>query len=281
MYKIAIISDIHCNLYLFNEVLKDIANKGINEYIFLGDYITDGPNSNQILNTIRNLSDNVVAGNREKSIVEYDGMKWIDNIRYKNMLFTFDELSLPNKEYLKELPIYKVININGYMICFSHGTPFETKEEVLSNSFNIFDKLINDFNCDIYLFGHQHKPFYTEYRNKKFINPGSINTPNDGNPTTKYGIITIDDDIKYELVELSYNYEEVKNYYLESSYYLECQEWCKLLLYTLKKGIDHNLMFIAYTNHYISKEGKGPISAAMWHELFNKFVEEHSLEIIN
>lgn len=283
MKKIAIISDIHCHLFLFEKALEDIKKRGIDEFVFLGDYISDGPNGDKIINIVKALSQNVVYGNREYDMANYDGVVWEGNPRYRNKLFTYNELSDENKSYIKKLPIYKIIQVDDKKICFSHGTPYQVDGQVLANSYDLFDKLIMDFNCDIYLFGHQHRPFCVEYRKKLFINPGSINTPLDGKATSKYGILTINDDVTYELVEYAYSFEEVKNYYVESDYFQACLAWANLLIYALRDGVDYRRLFIKHANEFARNNDLDPkqeITEEVWNGLFFDFMQKNNLKLI-
>ena len=45
-------------------------------------------------------------------------------------MYTFNSLSRENYLYLKTLPIYKVIEIEGKKICISHGSPFYIKDKL-------------------------------------------------------------------------------------------------------------------------------------------------------
>ena len=69
--KIAVISDIHSNLLAFNFALENAEKEKVDSFLFLGDYITDGENGNEILNIIKEKSNYVILGNREKYILNY------------------------------------------------------------------------------------------------------------------------------------------------------------------------------------------------------------------
>ena len=47
--RIAVISDIHGNLYALREVLEDIDNQNIDSIICLGDLVGYGPHPNEII----------------------------------------------------------------------------------------------------------------------------------------------------------------------------------------------------------------------------------------
>ncbi len=277
MTKIAIIGDIHCHQYLFELVLKDINNE-VDEYIFLGDYITDGPNANEILNVIKKKSKNVILGNREVDMINYSEQKKTDVVRYRSKLFTFDEISEENIDFLKRIPLYQIIGVKNKRICFSHASPYNVKDEVLANDYQLFDKLIADFDCDVYLFGHQHRPFFLEYKKKFFINPGSVNTPLDGRATSKYGILIIDEAIKYEQKEIVYNWQMASDYYLHSNYFDECPEWSNLLIYILRDGIDYRKLFVKKILR--EKNNWDQLTKEEWHRFFVDFMKKYNLPII-
>lgn len=277
--KIAIITDIHGNLFLLNKVLKELEKENIDDYIFCGDNITDGFDNEKILNKIKSLTSNVILGNREKSILEYDNKSWQNKKQWKSMLYTYNSLSKENLDYLKTLNIYKIITINNVKICISHGSPYNIRDLVCFNSYEIFDKLIADFNCDIYLFGHTHKEYMTKYKDKLFINTGTLSLPTNNKAVSTYGILTIDEkDIKYTLKEYKYDFKKIKEYYCNSDYHKICNEWCNLILYTLKYGIDYSNIFIEFLNKYCNNDEEK--KNELWEEKFKEFMQKNNLEIL-
>jgi len=277
MKKIVIISDIHCHQYLFNLVLEDI-DKDVSEYIFLGDYITDGPFANEILAMVKARGNYIIAGNREVDIANYDGAKWDKKARYRSKEFTYRELTTENIDFIKKLPIYQVIKVEEKKICLAHGTPYNVKEYVFADSFLLFDKLIKDFDCDVYLFGHQHRPFKTMYKNRLFINPGSINTPLDGRSSSKYGILMIDENISYLQKEIFYDWWQASDYYINSNYFLACPEWANLLIYVLRDGVDYRKLFV---KKILTLQSDATIICRRrWQNIFVEFMKEYNLPII-
>lgn len=100
--KVAVLADVHSNLLALNQILDDAFKNGIDKIIFLGDYITDGPFNNEVLNIIRKKGDYVVQGNRERYIINYDeSRKGFSN--YKPISFVYNSLDDQNKDYIKSL----------------------------------------------------------------------------------------------------------------------------------------------------------------------------------
>jgi len=121
----------------------------------------------------------------------------------------------------------------------------------------VFDKIINDFDFDICLFGHSHKYLYRKYKNKIFINPGSIGQSNDYS-SYKYCIIEIIDEINVILKEFNVreSFDKLVNYYKKTKYYKDNYVWANLVLYTIRDGIAYCPLFLEEFNHRIEKLGE-------------------------
>ena len=90
MKKIAIINDIHSNYLLLKLVLEDIKKYNVDDFIFCGDYITDGFDNDRVLNLIKNKTENIIAGNRDLSIANYDNKSWNRINQMKSMLYAYN-----------------------------------------------------------------------------------------------------------------------------------------------------------------------------------------------
>lgn len=244
MEKVAILNDIHGNYYLLTKVLDYCKDMNISKFLVCGDFLTDGPDDNKIIDTLRSLNAEVILGNREESVLNITPSMSSENEKYYPLYYTRKNLTEENLEYLKKLPTSKIVTINNKKILLSHGSPYNTKDIINQTSMSTFNKLLNDYDADIFLFAHTHKYFYKEYKNHLFINTGAINTFLGKPSTSTFGILSINEDITiYEQIEIPFIFDEVKNYYQSSKYYEECPEWSNIILYILKTGIDYNKKF--------------------------------------
>jgi predicted phosphodiesterase len=117
--KIALISDIHGNIFALDAVLDDAKQNGADTYVFVGDYIFDMPFSNEVTERIRALqttsSVHVIAGNKEARLTGYisaDKTAWT----YEQMgavYQAFRELKTDNLDWLKSLPDSLTIQLPG------------------------------------------------------------------------------------------------------------------------------------------------------------------------
>lgn len=257
--KIAVIADPHSNYLVFKKVLDDAEKQKVDTYFFMGDYTTDGYEANKILDIIRKSNGYVINGNREDAIINYhreQNPDWHINLQWANMMYGYSVLSKENLAYLETLNTYQIIELEGKRICLSHCTPYNvTGEDVFFDSYAIFDRLIKDYPADIYVFGHEHKCFSTIYKGKYFLNPGTCGIPSFGLPYT-YGLLEIEaNHIKFQIIDILYDYQELYNYYINSEYYEQVPEWCELILADMRDGKDHNEIFVAHCKERMQKMG--------------------------
>lgn len=272
--RIAIINDIHSNYLLLDKILKYTKKQGINDYIICGDVITDGVFVNEVLDRLRNINPIMVNGNREESIINYDGSSWKNNPRFALMNYAHKNIRQDNLDFIKKNDITKLITINNVRICISHGSPYNVRDLVYNNDYPLFDRLIKDFNVDVYLFAHSHIPFCTKYKNKLFINTGAL-LPCFNKRVVVFGILEIDKSlVTYKQCELKYDFEEVKNFYLQSKMDDISFEWCNILINEFDKGIDYYNMFATYLDKYYPN-----LDNNTWKEAFNRFIQEKNLDI--
>ena len=114
MPKIAIINDIHCNYLTLKKALNYLKDKNIDKYIICGDSITDGYENNLVIDTIKKLNPIIINGNRELSIINYNGRDWQNSVQYASMHgidYCNDFIKYLNKHY-------KIIDNNTWKIGF-------------------------------------------------------------------------------------------------------------------------------------------------------------------
>lgn len=272
--KIVIINDIHANYLLLNKILDYAKKEKVTDYIIGGDAITDGIWVNEVLDKLRELKPIMINGNREESIINYDGYSWENNPRFALMLYTYKHISPTNWEFIKNNPTSKIVNVAVIKICVSHGSPYKVRELVYADDYELFDKLIKDFGCDVYLFAHTHIPFATKYKNRYFINAGAL-FPCYNKGVVTFGILDIDNDIvNYTPVELQYDFKEVKKFYSNSLTYQVSPEWSNIIINEFNKYKDYYNAYAEYLNKYYKN-----CDNSNWKEAFNKFIEENNLDI--
>jgi predicted phosphodiesterase len=141
--KIAVLSDIHGNLTALEAVLENIRTKECDKILFLGDYALAGPEPSDTVNFCMSLSehDNVemIQGNTDKMIAEYseeifNNVKKGAPIMANALRKEFETLSENQKQFLKNLPVSKELEIDGIKILMVHGSPRRNNEDIMPDT---------------------------------------------------------------------------------------------------------------------------------------------------
>lgn len=277
--RLAVISDIHSNLMALNFAIDDLKKENIDKICFLGDYVTDGANDNEVLELVKNISDYAIFGNREKYILDYSPLRKNYN-NYKTIYTTYNNLSNENLKYIKSLKEYYIIKLRNFTILMIHGNQYYSN---IDNMKEAFDKIIDDFDFDICLFGHSHMYLYKKYKNKLFINPGSIGQSCDY-PSYKYCIIEITDKVNVILKEFNVkeSFNKLVNNYKKTKYYKDNYVWANLILYIIRDGIDYCSLFLEEFNNKIKdlEELNTESFNKIWNKTYEDFKSTYNLEEI-
>lgn len=277
--RIAILSDIHSNLIALNLAIDSLKKENIDSIFFLGDYITDGENENEILSIVKKFSNYAILGNRERYMLNYSP-KRKDFNNYKPIFTTYNNLNKGSLKYIESLSEYYILKINSFHILMIHGDKYYNNKNSIKE---IFDKIIEDFDFDICLFGHSHKYLYKEYKNKIFINPGSIGLPNDS-PTYKYCIIEIEDKVHTTLKEINTkdSFDQLVSTYKKTEYYKDNYVWANLILYTIRDGISYCTLFLEQFKERIKKTSR--LNAddfnKIWDDTYQNFRKKYNLDLL-
>ena len=275
--KIAVISDIHCNLLALKLALQEIKKEKIDKIIYLGDYITDGIYENEILEIVNKTAMYAVLGNREQYILDYSKEKKEYN-NYKTISYTYNNLTNKNIKYIQSLKKAYEIKIMGYKFLLIHGDSYYKPGIKIEK---MIDSIEKDYDFDICLFGHTHKYYSKEYKGKLFINPGSLGQPIDGK-TYKYCIIEIDNTIKYIKKEINIedSFAYLLNNYRKSKYYKDNKVWGNLILHTIKNGKNYCSPFLKMFRKKINikKEINVEEYNKIWDNTYQEFINKYQLE---
>lgn len=186
--KIAVISDIHGNLDALEEVLKDIKQEGCDKILALGDYAMAGPEPSNTLdwfiNNKENLNIEMIQGNTDYMIANYSEGLYREltekaPVMSEALKDDFKSLNQTQKDFLKNLPVQKSIEIDGVKILMVHGSPRRNNEDILPDTpMKDVEMMIKDVREDVILCGHTHIPcgFQTPQK-KTVVNVGSVGRP--------------------------------------------------------------------------------------------------------
>ncbi|MBN1485945.1 MAG: metallophosphoesterase family protein [Chloroflexia bacterium] len=223
--RCAVISDIHANLTALETVLDDIAD-GVEQIWCLGDVVGYGPDPNACVDRVRREDMICVVGNHDwASLGKLDLDDFNPDAR-RACLWTQEQLSEENREFLDQLPASLVIG----EFTLVHGSPrapiweYITHASIATENFYFFD-------TSVCLVGHTHVPtafhlseqgpavcersWLNGERNldlsegRWILNPGGVGQPRDGSPSSSYFILDTEE-MRVETRRVSYDIESTQ-----------------------------------------------------------------------
>src|SRR3972149_9954935 len=162
--KIAVLSDIHGNIYALNAVLKQVERDGADMSVHAGALVGYGPHPNEGVSCIQRLGIEGGRGNYDKGVgLKLDSCgcatKTESEAIFKKMVFgwTSDASTESTKQFLAALLFEKNFVFGSFKIGVWHATPTEDNTYWFSSrSKGFFMKMAKKALCDVIIFGHTH-----------------------------------------------------------------------------------------------------------------------------
>jgi putative phosphoesterase len=175
--KIAVLSDVHGNIFALEAVLKRISQIGVDRIIFLGDFTGYYYHSKEVFDKLIESDATMILGNHEHMLFDCaDGILDAEVLRqkygsgHKLALKQFTSLEL---DYVRKIPDYHLETINDVSIGCFHGSPFDPYFYLYPDaSTEILSKC--DIGVDYIFVGHSHYPFISDLEHGKLVNVGSV-----------------------------------------------------------------------------------------------------------
>ena len=214
--KLAVFADVHSNIEALKAVLDEIKKEQADKIICAGDLVGYAPFPNEVIDTIREEKIPTVMGNYDDGV---GNMRIICGCDYKDenaqrlgeqsISWTKKETTDDNKEYLRSLPEKIRFNTDKYRGLIVHGSPYRLNEYLYEDiEEDFFLKMLDEFETDILVCGHTHRPYFKALAGNKFvINVGSVGKPKHGNPNAVYAVMNIADTVSVNFEEVAYDYE--------------------------------------------------------------------------
>jgi predicted phosphodiesterase len=209
--RILILSDIHANLEALEACLEAAPE---HDRVFnLGDIVGYGANPNEVTERARALGSVFVRGNHDKACSGMVSLDDFNPVAGLAVLWTQEQLSADNLEFLRGLPRGPVAPVEGVQCV--HGSPRDEDEYVFMpwEAYSILAEAV----VPMTFFGHTHvqgaywiddvkesegiiEPAYASAEGRQqlivslatttkyLVNPGSIGQPRDGDPRAAFAL---------------------------------------------------------------------------------------------
>ncbi|MGE5673921.1 MAG: metallophosphoesterase family protein [Mycobacterium leprae] len=196
--RIAFISDIHSNYHALEAVLHDVAGRGIDRIICLGDITLKGPLPRECVDRVRDLGCPVVLGNTD---LAYDPAYEPSRFPAKNRSHVALQadfgrhvaaLSAADRQWLCTFPLACTEDWDGVQVEYFHATPTNNYHLLMPWAENEeLARLPASPATAVAAFGHCHRPFIRNLQGVTMINSGSVGIPFDGDPRPSYAVLEI------------------------------------------------------------------------------------------
>ncbi len=209
--KVAVISDIHGNYPALQAVLKDIEGEKVDKIFCLGDLVGYYCMINEVIELINHLGIQTLLGNHDYALLHNHGVIERSKTCTKILSRQLQDIKQDNLEYLKSFgKSFDFVIGNESFFCVHGGLADPLDEYIGFINESYFEKY--GFKKDVLISGHTHIPRNEIVGKKRYLNPGSVGQPRDGNPAASYLIIS-DHEYRHKRVNYSIDViaDEMKN----------------------------------------------------------------------
>lgn len=190
LQRIALVSDVHGNLTAYRAVLADIAARGIERVINLGDVVGKGPRGSACTALTRERCEAMVRGNWE-AYVAGDG-----DVLSEGQAWWRGELTEDDRSWLTSLPGSIDLRLSGRLVRLVHASPIdeftrvhrEPDPETFSMMLAPTPFTGGDESADVLVYGDIHDVYLSAQPEGTIVNVGSVGNPLD-EPTPSYAIL--------------------------------------------------------------------------------------------
>jgi len=194
---VAVITDIHANLPALQAALARIDELGVARIYCGGDLVGYGPHPNEVCALIQERAIPTIYGNYDYAIardLEDCGCAYPTPheraLGQQSVDWTLAHTDRASKDFMGELPFDLRLEVGGVAVHLVHGSPRKVNEYLFEDKgARLFERLAEDEDARVLVFGHTHKPWVGEHGGVLFVNCGSVGKPKDGDPRAAFAVL--------------------------------------------------------------------------------------------
>ena len=245
--RIAIIADIHGNYIALDRSVEYALEKGVETFIFLGDYVAELPYPQRTMERLYAMKAKYdcifIRGNKEDYWLDHrkDGNRkviWKDKDSTTGMLlYSYSHLTEKDFEFYESMPIATRVEIEGcptFTVC--HGSPSRTNEKMIPDTDRI-RQIMDEMDTDLIVCGHTHIQNKFEYNGKTCLNTGALGVPLYSDGKMQFIIMESDGgNWREELISMEYDVESVIKDIEEAELEERAPSWTRVTKQLLRDG---------------------------------------------
>jgi putative phosphoesterase len=195
--KIAVIGDVHGNLQALEAVLRDAERRGCRVLLNTGDMLGYGADPEQVASLLRSKPCISVIGNYDlKAFRIHDHKDLWPGDKSKDKLLAFEwayeHISPATRAWLRSLPQELRMEVGGLRLLMVHGSPDSMDEHLGPETpERRLEEIADAAGADLVIMGHSHLPMSRKVKGVRFLNPGSVGRPDDGDPRASYALLQL------------------------------------------------------------------------------------------
>lgn len=253
MYNIAVIGDIHSNHIGLEACIEHALLQGVEEFLFIGDYISDYPYPQKTMEIIYRMKKEYpctfIRGNREDYMLSHRnelaaGKKenWVYNSCSGNLLYTYENLTEKDLDFFEGMDIKGIYQKEGYPpFWYCHGSMTRSNELLLPENPDM-EKIMRDMEVNLLVSGHTHIQKKRIYGDKKLLHPGAVGVAWYHEGDAQYMILHgCKEGWEEEFFRLGFDKEKAEKEFEESGLLRKAPYWAKNAIYTMKTGNDYSV----------------------------------------
>ncbi len=240
--EIAVLSDIHGNYVALERCVRYALERGIETFLFLGDYLGDLAYPQKTMQFLYSLKETYscwfIKGNKEDYWLHYNPA-WKENSSTTGALYyTYHHLTQQDFSFFGSLTHWTEISFEGLpTITICHGSPDETNEKLLPNTETAY-AVLERSKTDYILCGHTHLQAEITHHGKMMWNGGSVGVPLQSQGKAQFLILRSTERFSWEreLLSLDYDVERIISDLHSSGLYDKAPCWCIVTENVLRTG---------------------------------------------
>lgn len=201
--KALIISDVHGNIEALRAVEKAAGDVDI--VLFLGDVLDYGPQPKECIEWLRARSWKCLRGNHDNAVITrvdcQCGQSFHDlSVATRELMWKL--LDDGDYDYLRPFKPEETIDLGGQAVYAAHAAPSDPMFKYLrpSTPDSELAAEAGKAGAGIALLGHTHLQMDRTAGGVRFVNPGSVGQPRDGDPRTAFALWR-DGDISFHRID--------------------------------------------------------------------------------
>ncbi len=275
--RVAVLADIHSNYAALEACIADSTTLGAQEYIVLGDLISDWHQPNECVHAIRELTPLVIKGNREQYMKDASVYMdlWEIYDQFASLLWTYQSLTPENLEYITALPSVLSIEGRNVKIRAVHGSPFRINERMgRADGEGQVVRALSAIKEDILLFSHSHEQWKYEFEGKLAVNPGAVGSHTNEEQKAEYALLEIaSHHVHVTFRKVAYDVDNNFREAMKTELYNKAYPWISIIYSAMKNGRDELGQFLKDIEEERKKNEfsmGGPIPNDIYYKVFDE-----------